>query len=132
MSKGWTIGLILLAFLIGSVVGAFVADRMWTSRSLDLVAGSAAAEVNTTLYLLERARTGGAGTADFLESKLDSGIAALGTSLKSIPASHREPAHLKVLGRAREYRQRFPHSSGSRTIDKIVTDALALSGQGGN
>jgi hypothetical protein len=128
MNKGRATGFVLIALVVGAAAGAWVADRMWTSRSLDLMAASAAAEVNTTLYLLHDARTSAAGSTDFLESKLDGAIAALGASLRSIPSSRRDPSHLKVLTRAREYRQRSPHSSGSRTVDKVVTDALALPG----
>ena len=84
-------------------------SRVSTSRELELVAGSAAAEAQESMYELDRVLAGDSkAAAEFLEMRLEGARATLAQCLTSDASlSRKSPALLKVLDKATDQRRRF-------------------------
>ena len=85
------------------------------------------ADAEMTLLILERLR--GSQTPDgitLLETRLDGALINLGTSVGATPQKERPADSLKTLRRARDYRGRFPRTSGDPNIDNGLAQAWSL------
>jgi hypothetical protein len=119
------IALVALAFLVGIVLGGLLDAYLRSNFLPDVVASSAGAEINTTLYSLYRFRKGDSvkGT-EMLESRLDNAAMTLATRLGDTPRSRRDPIYVTVIERFKVYRAAYPHSNGSY-LDQALANALS-------
>lgn len=121
---------LLLAFttlMIGAIAGGWTVGWIQARITTHWAGVSSAAEASTTVWTLERLRSGNTTKAvELLESKLDGALIGLGASLSSTPESRRDPALIKTLQSAREYRARFPRKTENPEIDEAVARVFAL------
>jgi len=86
-----------------------------------------AADAATTVTILEQLRTGHRAEAiELLESRLDVSLLGLGSSVGATPRTERQPASLRTLQRAKEYRAEFPRKTGNTNVDSAVRQAWNL------
>jgi hypothetical protein len=133
MSKKLAIPLIIVAFIIGMIVGGWSISFFWEHLNRDLMTSSAAAETSLDVAILKELRTKNNVTnaIDVLEIRLDSSIGELGLYLNEIPKIKRDPQDLKSLQIAKNYREKYPrtypHTDVDYSeIDQFVSNAFLL------
>jgi len=108
-------------FAVGAVVGGGVAWMKTSLSTEQAIAYSAAAGIGGKLFVLEALRGGDTSKASaMLESMLDSDLVALNL----VPDTTINPPMKRVIGRAADYRVRYPYKSGDPVIDSAVSDIL--------
>jgi hypothetical protein len=107
------------------VLGGLLDEYLRAKFLPDIVASSAAAEANVTLYSLLRFRNGDSVKGiEMLESRLDDAALILARRLGDVPKSQRDPRYVKVIERFKAYRAEYPHSSGAY-LDQALANALS-------
>jgi len=125
MSKRPFIIFMLVAFLIGLLIGGLGRDaynKFLIRRTMNV---TLEADAGTTVVVLQRIREGNATNAiECLESQLDSDLlsmALLGTTIKDL---ERDSQLADTIALVRAYRLEFPHKSNHPDIDEKVWKAL--------
>jgi hypothetical protein len=127
MNKKLAIILIIIAFLIGAGGGFFSTNYFWLNFMGKFYSTSLAAQTGIDVHLLNSLRSNNVTNAiDLLEIELDGSVVGLGTYLRDIPESRRDSTQMKILGRAKEYRSKFPHESSSSLGDQMISNAFLL------
>jgi len=79
-----------------------------------------------SLALLEYLRRGDAQSPlEPLEVKLDGDLIGLWAFNRDIPPDKRDPHLLKLLGKIRDYRARYPRTAGNGETDQTIAEVLA-------
>jgi hypothetical protein len=85
------------------------------------------AELGVTVAVLQRLRDGRTNEAcQLLEGQLDGYIVGFAAAYRELSPQLREQGSLKLLGRAKEYRAKFPIKHPYPVVDKAVADAFNL------
>jgi hypothetical protein len=130
MKKPSTPSLVLIALVLGLFAG--FQCGMWTHRHFsapierDLRMRGQEDRADIALRALNLLRAGSTNAAPFLENQLDDAIVSLGRVLTESPASERGQSDLLMLGKARDYRAKFPHKSGQPGVDEGIAQAFAI------
>lgn len=127
MSKKRAFILFAVALIVGGIGGYWGERYFWTRTTNKFICSVAAAKTGLDVSVLNQLRADNMTNAiDLLETRLDGSLIELGVYFGETPKSQREPVHLKILRMAKEYRSKFPHTSGHLEIDEGVARALAL------
>ena len=109
-------------FAAGATIGG---GAIWMTTSLSTgqaIAYNAAAGIGGKIFVLEALRGGDSSKASaMLESMLDSDLVVLNL----VPETTINPPMKRVVGRAADYRVRYPYKSGDPVVDSAVSDILS-------
>jgi hypothetical protein len=126
MRKKLAIALIVVAFLVGAVGTGLAVGYFYNRSALRLVCLSEAAKAGMDVSVLNQLQANNITNAiRLLDTQLDGSLITLWFFRNDITPSDRDTT-LGILRKAKEYRAKFPHRSGSPTIDESVSNALSL------
>ena len=109
-------------FAVGAAIGGGAIWMMTAHSSEQAIAYDAAAGVGGKIFVLEALRGGDTSKASaMLESMLDSDLVALDL----VPETTINPPMRRVIGRAADYRTRYPYKSGDPVVESAVSDILS-------
>jgi hypothetical protein len=114
------LGIVVGGLLVGFVFGWYL---KFTASGMEARACTSAAQ---SIRLLEHLREGDAQSRiDSLEVQLDGDLVSLWAFYKDAPPGKRDPHFLKLLGKIRDYRAKYPHTTGHAELDHTVAEVLA-------
>jgi hypothetical protein len=112
---------IIIAGLLASYV--FVGYVKFTASGMQAQAYTSAAQ---SVRLLDHLRQGDAQSLiEQLETQLDGDLVSFWGFYKDTPAEKRDPHLLKLLAKIRDYRAKYPHTSGHAELDQTIQEILA-------
>lgn len=127
MSKKLSITLIIVAFLVGMAGGGLGSSYFWGHFVNKFAAMAEAANANFDIATLNQLQANNVTNAiRLMESRLDDSVGSLGFYVGQIPKAKRDPTQMKIIGKAKEYRDKFPYKSGESIIDESVSNAFSL------
>jgi hypothetical protein len=136
VAEFWTLGLFcfmnaLLLILIGLITGFVISGCIgfYLFRRLDARWSKLLAiyDLSQPYKILEALRSEKTAHAIKLsESSLDAGILGLGRLLRSVSSKHRNADDVYWLRKAKEYRAKYPRTTGLPNIDSGIAEAFAL------
>ncbi len=129
MSTRSSIILAVAALIIGFTIGGLTHAAMEGRSTERLIMSSWTLEAGQSLALLKHLRadntTNDVELLEILETQLDGELLGLGEVFLDA-GSKPDPACIKVLERARDYRAKFPHQSSSRYVDELIAKDFSL------
>ena len=127
MIKKYPLLFVLIAFVVGAVVGGLGVARYYSSRVEMFMRASSVVEAGNAINCLKSLQAGNTTRAmELTESQLDCSVIGLWLFLADVPESQRDPMSLQILQRARDYRTQFPRLTGSPEASAMVAQAFAL------
>jgi len=103
---------------------------MWLTDKT--ISSSAEAHASENISVLESLRKGDTNAAiNLLEIRLDGDLITLQATDGAKKPSEIDPSLVKTLGRAANYRTKFPHTSGSIEVDSTVSNVLVIPSKAG-
>jgi hypothetical protein len=118
--------LVLVALALGFLTGAWFIRHFSerTERYLEMARQEDRADI--ALRALNHLRASSTNAVPFLEIQLDDATVSLGHLLAEMPASERDQTALLMLGKARDYRAKFPHKSEQPGLDEEIAHTFTL------
>ena len=127
MIKKYPVLFVVMAFVVGAVVGGLGAARYYTQNVEAFMRSTSMVEAGNAITCLKYLRTGNTTNAlELTETQLDGGVIGLWIFLADVPEPQRDPMSLKMLQRAKDYRALFPRLSGSPEASAMVAKAFAM------
>jgi hypothetical protein len=127
MSRRASIILAIACLIFGLMAGGWSVAAYWAYSTNQFCISTLTAEAGNDLAELELLRAGKTTNAvELMEVNLDGDLIGFGGFLRDPHELKRNPLNVKILQRARDYRARFPHGSGSAEVDEAIAKAFHL------
>jgi hypothetical protein len=134
MSRRTSVILAVAAFLVGLFTGGWSVATYYGRYTDRLTINMLDANATVTVAILNRLRAGYTTNAvEILETGLDGDLICLGGFLVHPGELKRDPLTMEAIQMVRDYRLRFPHKSGSPTVDVAASKVFVVTdGTNGN
>ena len=129
--------LVIGAFALGAVVGAYVIHRSESGKAsvgdTPLLTSRLTVDVGTDVAYLYRLRDGRTDVVrNVLEMQVDSDLVMLSERIAALPITERDPDQLKTIQMYKDYRKKFPYTNRVSSISEGVFKAYTLLGDTSN
>lgn len=116
----------VISVAVGVVLGSYWSLRFSTERAIvDDISSQQSSAINS-ISMLTKIRSGDEqGAIELGEKNLDGAILSLGAF--ALTANKSKAAVLRVLEKARKYRESYPRRTADPELDQSIAKALALS-----
>jgi hypothetical protein len=127
MNKYRAIILMFVCHVLGVGLGVGMTHLYYSFWADKMISNSAAASLSTKVVVLNRLRTGNTNSAiEVMETLVDGDLISLQATVGQQSPNKRDPDHIKLLQRAREYRSKYPHTNSYSEVDLTVSNALRI------
>jgi len=127
MNKKLAIVLIVVAFVIGAIGGAWAMRIFYNSFMLRFASsGETSKIVNDVTALTWIRKNDVTNAVEFLENDLDSSLMYFSILVNDVPKSKIDPQDLKSLRMAKSYRDKFPYTNEDVEISQTISKRFLL------
>src|SRR5882724_8989670 len=127
MNKKLAIVLIVVAFVIGAIGGAWAMRIFYNSFMLRFASsGETSKIVNDVTALTWIRKNDVTNAVEFLENDLDSSLMYFSILVNDVPKSKIDPKDLKSLRMAKSYRDKFPYTNEDVEISQTISKRFLL------